>query len=205
MQAQKLLDQILPILYTVKEDPIKLQQILDFLMDEIYEEPEEDDEIVVPEKYLKTVSEIADNIDAGFICFLNMDTLELEEIPKEMQYELEYLEDADDADDADDDGYNFKHHTWENCMTFEPLESHESFKIMRKFTDQLDDRMLQGKLNYALDNRKPFAKFKFLIDNSDYRQHWFDFKKHCLEIHVKELLSMELNKEDANFDLEEQN
>lgn len=206
MEAQKLLNEILPILYTVKEDPIKLQKVLDFLLDEIYEEPEENDEIEVPEKYLKAVSKIADSIDAGLICFLNMDTLEIEDIPKELLYELDLREDLDDEDEESDDGFNLKYHTWENRMTFEPLESHESFKIMRRFTDQLEDEKLQGKLYNALNHSKPFANFKFLIDNSDYRQNWFDFKKHQLEIHVKELLSIELNKEeDADFDLEERN
>jgi hypothetical protein len=41
MSAQKLLDQILPILNTVKDDEIKLQKIPDFFENEIYEKPEE--------------------------------------------------------------------------------------------------------------------------------------------------------------------
>jgi hypothetical protein len=197
MNAQKLLNEILPILFTVKEDPVKLQKILQFLLDEIYEEPEEEDEIEVPEKYLKAVSEIADGIDAGFVCFLNMDTLEVEDVPKEMvidpeDYELITGISPEEAD--------LKYPTWENVLTFEPLQSNESFDIMRKFTERMADQKLQSKLIYALNNRKPFANFKFIIDNSQYRQEWFDFKKHCLEIHVKELLSMELDKQEASFE-----
>lgn len=80
-------------------------------------------------------------------------------------------------------------------MTFEPLESHESFEIIRKFTDSLEDKKLQKQLANALNNRKPFANFKFIIDNSKYRQDWFDFKKRCLEEHVKELLLQKLEEE----------
>ena len=197
MNAQKLLNEILPILYTVKEDPVKLQKILEFLLDEIYEEPEEEDEIEVPKKYLQAVSEIADGLDAGFVCFLNMDTMEVEDIPQGMvtdpeNYELMTGISSEEAD--------LKYLSWGNVMTFEPVESNESFDIMRKFTNQLEDKKLQAKLDYALNNRKPFANFKFLIDNSAYRQQWFDFKKRCLEIHVKELLSMELDKQDASFE-----
>ena len=38
MNAGQLLNQILPILYTVKENEEKLQKILDFLLEDIYEE-----------------------------------------------------------------------------------------------------------------------------------------------------------------------
>ncbi|MDP2335003.1 MAG: UPF0158 family protein [Bacteroidota bacterium] len=189
MNAQKLLDEILPILYTVKEDPVKLQKILTFLEEEIYEEPEEPEEIEVPEKYHKAVTEIAESLDAGFVCFLNMDTGETEGIPKDMLYDPE---DFEDMTGESFESMNFKYPEWENCMTFEPLESHESFKIMRDFTDSLKDRKLQNRLANALNNQKPFANFKFIIDNSAHRQDWFDFKKKCLENHVKELISQEL-------------
>lgn len=202
MKAQKLLDQILPILYTVKEDPIKLQKILTFLEEEIYEEPEELEGPELPEKYTKVVSEIADSIDAGFICFLNMDTGEIEDIPKDMLHDPE---DFEAMTGEPFESMNFKYPEWEHCMTFEPLESHESFKIMRNFTDSLKDIRLQDRLAYALDNRKPFANFKFIIDNSEHRQDWFDFKKQYMEGYVKELLSMELEKEDSDDYSEEIN
>jgi len=50
-----------------------------------------------------------------------------------------------------------------------------------------------------LANRKPFANFKNIIDNSDYRQDWFDFKKWYLQNHVKELISLELDGESENY------
>lgn len=201
MNAQKLMDEILPILYTVKEDAIKLQKILQFLQDEIYEEPEENDEIEIPEKFEKIVSEIADNIDAGFVCFLNTDTLETEEIRKEWMYDPEEYE----AMTGESFETDFKYPSWENCLTFEPLESHESFEIMRRFADNHTNVRFQNKLFNVLNNRKPFANFKFIIDTSEFRQDWFDFKKRRMEIHVKELLWIHLNKEAADIDLEEMN
>jgi len=41
MKQDQLLNQILPILHSVKDDEEKLQRILDFLLDEIYEEPDD--------------------------------------------------------------------------------------------------------------------------------------------------------------------
>ncbi|HZL10278.1 MAG TPA: UPF0158 family protein [Prolixibacteraceae bacterium] len=192
MKAQKLLDEILPILYTVKEDSEKLQKILTFLNDEIYEEPDENEEIEIPEKYNKVVSTIAENIDAGLICFLNLDTIETEDFPKEL------LNDPDEFEAMTGEtieSLDLKYDTWERCLTFEPLESYESFKIMETYVELLDDRRLQNKLIHALNHHKPFLHFKGIIDNSSYRQNWFDFKKRYLENHVKELLIQELEKE----------
>jgi hypothetical protein len=186
MNANQLLDSILQILHTVKEDKAKLQKILDFLEDEIYEEP---DEIEIPEKYRKVVSEIAESIDAGLICFLNPETLEIEDIPKNMEYEPEEYE---DETGESMDTIELKHHEWQNCYTFEPLESRESFRIMEMFANDLADSRLQSRLIYALGHRKPFSNFKFIVENSPSRANWFEFKKQWLENHVKELLLIKL-------------
>ncbi len=187
------LDSILQILYTVKEDKAKLAKILTFLETEIYEETDQKEEIQVPEKFLKAVAEIADSIDAGLTCFLNLDTLEVEEIPKN---ELElYYDDPDDEDNDSADEPEIKHFEWENCLEVEPLESNESFRIMEAFAENLEDHHIQNKLVNTLNNRKPFANFKFAIDNSPYRQQWFGFKKKWLENYVKDLLILKLDKD----------
>ena len=78
MNAQQLLNGILPILHSVKEDKEKLQKILDFLLDEIYENPVEE-EPERPERYRELVKSIAQSIDCGMVCFINPETLEVEE------------------------------------------------------------------------------------------------------------------------------
>lgn len=195
MNADKLLDEILGILRLVREDRDKLQKILTFMEEEIYEEPEEE-EIEIPEKYKEIVPKIADSIDAGFVCFLNPDTLEMEEIPK--LFMEDQFEEEEEEEEESDETMDSKHYDWQNCITFEPLESSESFKIMEHFTDQLPDEKLQNKLINALNHRRPFANFKFVIDGSSYRQNWFDFKQRWLERHVKELLIISLEKEQEN-------
>src|ERR1035437_642170 len=81
MKTDKLLNAILPILHSVKEDEKALQKILDFLEDEIIISVE--NEVRLPEKYNRAVKEIADNLNAGMVCFLNPDTLETDELPQE--------------------------------------------------------------------------------------------------------------------------
>ena len=117
----------------------------------------------------------------------------MEEIPKN-DLELFYDDQDDDENDSSDEPL-MKHFDWENFLEVEPLESNESFRIMEAFAENLEDHHFQNKLVNTLRNRKPFANFKFAIDNSPYRQQWFGFKKKWLENYVKELLVLKLDKD----------
>ncbi len=83
MNSQQLLNEILPIVHSVKEDKEKLQKILDFLLEEIYDETEEN-EPEIPEKFRKLVHDVAESIDCGLVCFISPEKLEVEEVPKTM-------------------------------------------------------------------------------------------------------------------------
>ena len=87
----------------------------------------------------------------------------------------------------------FKYPGWKKCITVEPPESFESFKIMEQFVDEIDDNNLQKRLVNVLSNRKPFANFKNVIENSAFREHWFTFKQMKLEELVWGNLSYQLN------------
>lgn len=186
MNSQQLLNEILGIIRLVKDEKANLEKILDFLQQEILSE-EEEDEIEIPEKFKDIVKSIVESIDAGLVCFLNPDTLEIEDCPKvflEDPYEME------ESTGTSLDEWDLKHDEWENCIEFTPLESNESFEIMEDFARQLADIPLQNKLMNALSNRKPFANFKYIIDNSQHRQAWFDFKDKQLQKQVRIQLSL---------------
>ena len=195
MNAQQLLNEILPILHTVKEDKEKLQKILDFLLEEIYEEPEE---MEIPEKYRELVHNVAENIDCGLVCFINPKTLEVEEIPKGMLDGFTGFSLNSEIDDEEDDEQKFLHEDWESSISVEPRESHESFKIMEKFVDEVNDKNLKNKLVNALNNRRPFANFKNIVESSNYRNEWFAFKQKQLEILVWEELEYQLENFENN-------
>lgn len=197
MNAQQLLNAILPILHSVKEDKEKLQKILDFLIEEIYEEPEEN-EPEIPEKYRELVHTVAENIDCGLVCFINPETLEVEEIPKGMLDGFSDFSINREFGDEDEDEQKFLHEDWETYITVEPRESSESFKIMEKFVDEVNDKSFKNKLINALNNRKPFANFKNIVESSDYRKAWFAFKQHQLEILVWDELQVELENLENN-------
>lgn len=185
MKQNQLMNQILPILHSVKDDAEKLQKILDFLEAEIYEEPQEDE---IPEKYRKVVHEIAQSIDCGLVCYLNPDTLEMEDVPKELAMDHDEFEDA--VGEAWDE--TFKHGLWERCITVEPRESHESFKIMERFAGQINNQQFAHRLVETLNRKRPFAQFKALVEDSSYRQQWFDFKQSVLERWVWDEISWQI-------------
>lgn len=191
MKQDQLLDQILPILHAVKDDAEKLQRILDFLLDEIYEE--QDEALIIPVEHREIMKKIAESIDCGLVCFFNPDTLEIEEVP------LEFINDPEEYESITGEAWDetFKHAGWEKCITVNPPESFESFKIMEQFIDEIEDNNLQSRLVHALRNRKPFANFKNIIENSKYREAWFSFKQLKLELLVWGNLSYELTKDDG--------
>jgi hypothetical protein len=132
----------------------------------------------------------------GLVCFINPYTLEMEEIPKAMfdgpfEYNL--------RTGMNGENETFLHDEWDTYITVEPRESSKSFAIMKKFVDEVNDKSLKNKLINALNNRKPFANFKNIVESSNYRKEWFAFKQHQLEIMVWEELQIELENLENNI------
>ena len=189
MQPHSLLDQILPILSAVRNDKEKLTRILTFLESEILPqiEEEEDNEIKIPDKYEALVHTIADNIFAGLICHLNMDTLELENYPANVDPE-EW-----EASTGEIFVAGSKHLERQNLLSFEPLDSPDSFRIMENFVEQLDNDKVQNTLIDIMNKGKPFAHFNSYIHYSKYREDWFKFRITAPEKHVREMIYDKLN------------
>ena len=117
------------------------------------------------------IKEIADWLDCGMRCYYNKQTGEIKHILNfdNWMYADEELweEDLKELEE-----------NWENYIEFEGMTSHDSFKVMAEFIDTVDNNYLRERLLHALNNRKPFQNFKWVIDNSGkYRQQWFDYKK----------------------------
>ena len=124
----------------------------------------------------KIIKEIAQELDCGNDCYYNPKTDEIiaipnfsnvpneEELLKYFKAELKTVK----INKAD-------------LIKIEVLESFESFKIMERFIDQVTNKQFQSELENILQKKKPFQNFKDTIDNSDFRQKWFDFKQSELE------------------------
>ncbi|MFR9543585.1 MAG: UPF0158 family protein [Rikenellaceae bacterium] len=119
-----------------------------------------------------TIKRIAEDLDCGMICIINLDTGEYETL----------LGDSYDSFWDDDDPLREeiteKTDSWENSTTIEPPHSGLSFRFMEQFTEEIvrEGSDLQESLYKAISKGKPFRNFKAIIDCSDYRQAWFTFK-----------------------------
>ena len=198
-----LFDRILRIIEEVQDDEQQMQQILDYLLSEVDLEKHKPIN-QLPEMYRPVVNEIAQYMDMGMICYLNRETIALSTIPLEMYYEVDHCKSADEMKQKLDELYGWQSVEfldWDNPIEFRPFPSDLSFDIMEEFTDNLpNDEKLRPKLINALQDRKPFANFGRIIDNSDLREEWFEFKREYLDNLVAEDLLMELEniKEDNN-------
>ncbi len=143
------------------------------------------------------IKNIAEEIDCGFVCFLNTDTLETESIPGESYPSLG----EDDRNPVYQEIFD-KVDTWENWIRINPPESWESFRFMEDFIDSCipDGDTVKSRLSEAISRRKPFQNFKSVIDSSRHRQLWFDYKQSRLEEFVREQLHTGYHEFDSDND-----
>lgn len=184
MRTKDKLDKVLGIIRYIMDNDEKLTQLLEFLENEILEDDTENDTSQeenhmeqIPEKYKKVIKEIAENMGANLISYFNPDTFEIEIYHENMIMEMY------DEDDEDEEWLN-PELKWDNCITVDPLESCDSFRIMERFVDQLMNKKEAACLSQALNGAKPFANFNHIIHNSEFRQYWFDFRQKELEKYV---------------------
>ena len=93
-------------------------------------------------------------------------------------YDMDVTPFEEDLDELEENMFDY--------FEIERMTSHDSFEVMEQFAEQVNDNRLQNQLFNALNQKKPFSKFKYLVDNSgSYRQEWFDFKSVKLQQWVK--------------------
>jgi hypothetical protein len=153
----------------------------------------------LPEKFSACINRIAQSIDAGFICYLNPETLEMEQIQKSLV--------DNPGGPKKITGFGFEngkpeHDNWDKCYVFKPLNRHESYKIMEAFAENVGDKILQEELFYALSRENPFADFEHVINIRRQDNNCFFFKMERLEDHVKQIIHDEIYKigRNENFD-----
>ena len=135
------------------------------------------------------IQNIAQELDSGFDCYYNYKTDEIVSIPNFSQFS-----DEEDFKEAFSDSLEKVEKNKMDFIKVETLESFESFKIMERFVFQIEDKRFQAELENILERKKPFQNFKNRIDNSDFRQNWFDFKK----IELEKIVRIQLNRGKAS-------
>ena len=137
------------------------------------------------------IKEMAESLDAGFKCYWNKTNGELLLLPDFSKFgDMDLDEEDEQINDFEENFFNYKE--------FIAMNSNESFEIMSDFTDTLDDsNKLKKLLINALNMKKPFSKFKNIIDNSGpVREQWFKFKNDCMIRWVEQQVEEFMNDEE---------
>ena len=114
------------------------------------------------------IKEIAELLECGQLCFFHepTGTVEHHSDPDDPYFDAELWQEIMDKLDADRVNY----------LRFDKMDSNQAFEVMEDFAHSLSDEKFRNRLFNQLAQRKPFSKFKWTIDNSEYRQDWFDFR-----------------------------
>lgn len=126
------------------------------------------------------IREIAEYFDTGLLPFFNIKTGKIEAIPDfdkllGVEFDPDWQPIIEQIEENPDD--------W---VAFEKFESWESYKMMESFIATVDDEKLGQELYAAIQKRKPFSSFKWVInDAGEFRQKWFDFKEKYFMNHVR--------------------
>jgi len=127
------------------------------------------------------IKEIAEQLNCGFRCFWHKTNRDFVFVPDTLRYPDIDIDAWNDEMEKLDNNFN-------DYREIAQLGSSDSFEIMADFVGTLSDsNRLKVKLIDALNKKKPFLEFKFVIDNSgEFRQRWFDFKNLRIQQWVKD-------------------
>lgn len=202
MNTNTLLDEILIMLRSFKDNREQLEKLYQYILNELYKEEDTASEaITIPERYASLVKDTADSLSAGLVCYINPATLEKIDIPQSivdtMVFDEDDEEDVEEDDDVEEGDLFYAdmkriHRDWEQTITIKPPESRESFSFMEQFVETLQEGRIKKILSEAISGRKPFRHFNNILHQSDEREAWFVFRQKCLENYVAEILAYKL-------------
>lgn len=124
------------------------------------------------------IREIAELLECGYQCFVHKPTGTIEYYPDTIDglYDMQPWQELIDKIEENRDDYE----------RFEKMDSSQAFRVMEDFVDSLDNDDIKKGFEHALARPKPFRNFKYEIDQSEYRQAWFDFRLNATIEWVKE-------------------
>lgn len=141
---------------------------------------------VLKDKLEEIYKQIAEHNDCGMDAYIHRESLNLIFLPSRNRIDIEDFGDTFNAD------YDEVDNNFQQYILIEPPNSNESYGIMEDFVEHLNEGKLKKSLISALRKRKPFANFKFIIDQSPVREVWFKFKYDQLVNRVEQVFKYQM-------------
>lgn len=129
----------------------------------------------------KEVDYIATQLLKGMVCFYQLDKKKIHQMPDDEDYFNYDLtqEEEDILDEIEEDPDNF--------AEFTKMEAPQEHQMMQDFIDRkVKERNLAEDLVNALSKPKAATGFKFLIEDSKYKNDWIEYRKGKYQDWVKE-------------------
>lgn len=185
MTTSDLLENIMSLLAVVSEDDEKLQKILTFIEEEIINSLDNsiDEEII--NKYKDTIPQIVQAIEDGFVCYLNPETLEIEQVSADAIFDQEEFEEQ--HDDMLDE-YDLNYMKWARYIKFEPLDTESIYRLIEDFINEMDDENLASELENELLQQKSYSRIIKKIESAVNMDMWQNFRRNATENYVRNLL-----------------
>jgi hypothetical protein len=117
----------------------------------------------------KQISEIAELLDTGLICFIHQPTGKIDYHPDPLDPYFDPEPWQETMDKIEEN--------WDDYERIDKMDSHSAFQVMEEFADSINEQRFKERLHIILSRPKPFANFKAEVETSPYRKDWFDFKK----------------------------
>jgi Uncharacterised protein family (UPF0158) len=80
--------------------------------------------------------------------------------------------DEDDENEGDDEANEVMNNPFD-YFVIEKMESHDFFKVMANFAENMTDEKDRNFFMRVLEGQKPMANFNHHVQSSEYRQKWF--------------------------------
>lgn len=189
MEPRFLYRDIQSMLTIIKDDEKKLMAVLTCLEDQILgdENPKKEDEILPGCE--STVQQIADALYNGFVCYLNPETLEIEQIAQDTYFDADSISEQND-DMLDEYALDFM--KWDSYIKFEPPGPNELLVMMEKYVSQLQDSLIGSRLVSALDDLTPVTSFQKMVTECGQEDDWMDFRRQETATYVNGILMEQL-------------
>lgn len=192
MKAEALYIEVINKLSQIRNDEEKLRVILE-RVNHVLEEVKQEGTPKIPAEYESIVTQIAESLWNGFICFLNPETLEIEQVADEGYYgftEAEYDEQNEDMVDE----YGLTYPEWDRYVRFEPFGRNDLLNRIDQFIQDLGDEPLRTQLGDFSDTEELIRQFPEILERTGYTRDWTIFLKSEIEVYVKDQLIDTLEK-----------
>ncbi|MDR2917105.1 MAG: hypothetical protein LBV74_20115 [Tannerella sp.] len=181
MKTEEIYLDIVEKLSRIRENREILIEVLNFLEAKMSDDTGSDNQI--PPEYADIIEQITEALNDGFACFLNPETLEVEQVSNSGLFgvsETEYDEQNDDMVDE----FGLDYPEWGSYVRFEPFGRNDMLNVMEKYVDLLHDDTLRIQLENLSDDDGIVDRFDGIMERTGNMEDWNSFKKKEIENYV---------------------